>query len=732
MKHKFLEKLGVKITAAFLLIFISIAFIGSLYESSQFSLLNNNQVSLVILEIIGVFFLGIVLKLLYQFILNLPQKYELLFSLLCFFFIAIIQLFVIKYLEIRPIEDLNKVTNMAIDLANQKKFLDHNTYFSMYTNNIPYAIYLSKYLSLCIKLGIRNYTLAGSLLGVFSIDISILITSLILKELKNRKTAVFFIGFQVLNPIIYLWGTFFYTTIVVIPFMMLGIYLIILLKKESKPLYFYIELALLTCVLYIGTQIRATTSFVLIGALVVFLLKLPNFKFHNMFSLPNLKKLLSSIVIITLCLFLINFSYNKMLKNCMEADYSQTSFPATHWIMMGLNGNGSFNWLDEQATLSYATHEEKVQYNKEEIIRRLHDLKATGLGKLMIEKLTYTWSDGSHDYPVIMRACHNYTKIHTYILGEKRDFFLLYCQIFNIMLFLLIIIKAVSLLTTHQKTHSLLLYIILLGGILFHLIWESNPKYSLNFIMLLLYMDSDVIDDLFSSKRVSNYYEKAISVFGIGFMVLTLIMSFTLYPRFTKDTATYNNLIQGQLVSNKNYITGIDNKQSFYQSFHTNRPFNNFKIQTFNDSSYLDANYQAEILDDASNVLYSSNFSPKSKHQIEEIEFNFPTIVPSNTSTYYIKISSKSVKPDHTINFCMSYKEGYDVFPHGELFINEEQINGDLTFSVYDKTKASFTTKFYYFIVIGSILLLEFIIYYCNRKQSISIKNKTDKSTSTL
>lgn len=712
MKYNTIEQLATKLLAICLFIFISIALVGSLFDIPHLVLLGDNTLLILVIEITGVLFLVSFLRILYTFVANLPQKYELILCIFSMLLVTIIQFLVIKYFEIRPIEDLNKVTNMAIDLVNGMKFTNAETYFSMYTNNIAFTLYLSKYFKFMIGLGFRNYTMAGSLLGIVALNLSLVITSLILKKIKGRKSAVFFLVFNIFNPLIYLWETFFYTTIIAIPFMMSAIYIIVLLQRENRLIYFSIKAALLASVLYIGTQIRATTSFVFLGAIVFFILKCIAHKPNRAQLLTLCKKLLYGTVVAALCLLLIHSGYEKMYQQSMEADYSQTSFPFTHWIMMGLRDNGSFNWLDEEATSMQLTKTDKISYNLEEIRNRINNLGPLGITKVIVNKIIYTWADGSHDYPVIMRASHNYTNLHKYILGEKRDLIILYFQIFNIAVLLFLLINTVCLFKRKALSFDLLIYIILFGGFLFHILWEANPKYSLNFIMLVLLISNDSLVEFFHSESLSHNFHKFVQNFGVVFVLLGMVISLILYPRFTKDTFVYNDLVQGQLVSNKNAINDMEQGAYFTQSYHTKRPFNNISIQAYNGSNSFDAKYLAELLDDNQNTLFQTTFSPTAQNRVEIIDFDFDTIAPEKPRTFYIRISSDNVKPEQKIAFRMSLKPGYDVFPHGNLVINDQEVDGDLAFSVNDKVMDSYTNPFFYLCIVGFILFTELFIWF--------------------
>lgn len=720
MKQHIIEKISIKLIAVLLLILVSIALVGSLLKIPQLVFLEDYTILVIIIEFIGALFFLSFLKMLHHAVMKVPPKFDLFIGMLCLLFIALAQFSIFKVFEIRPIEDLDKVTNMAIDLVNGKTFNIKNTYFSMYTNNIPFTLYLSKYFKLMIGLGFRNYTMAGSLLGALSIDIGLLLSGLILNKLKGRKAAVFFLVVNVFNPLVYFWGSFFYTTIIAIPFMMFGIYLVFLMQEEKRTIPFCIMMALFCSVLYIGTQIRATTSFVLIGALFVSFIRSIKAQKSGLNIFKFLKKLAFGTFLSILSLFLIHSGYQKMYDKAMEADYSETAFPYTHWLMMGLQGNGSYSWPDELATMSKPLRKDKIRLNEKEIKKRVHELGAVGLMELMVKKVAYTWSDGSHDYPVIMRACHNYTSLHKYVLGEKRDFIILYCQIFNITLLLLLLGQTISILKNGTNDSGILIYIVLLGGFLFHLLWEANPKYSLNFIMLILIIANGGLNDYCNSKQISYHFNRFVQNFGILFVALSIIVTFLLFPHFTEDKIAYDDPVQGQIVTNHDYMYDIRDGDSFTQSFHTKRPFNDITIYMNNVSTTYNATYLAELLDDENNVLYTKSFSPSSQNRIEPVELQFDTIYPKKSRTYYIKISSDGVSKTDAVAFGMSNKPGYDVFPNGTLTINENSIDGDLAFLVTEKVSATYTSALFYLLVMGSILFLEVMIclYYKQIPQS--------------
>lgn len=106
----------------------------------------------------------------------------------------------------------------------------------------------------------------------------------------------------------------------------------------------------------------------------------------------------------------------------------QPGIPYTHWVMMGLHGNGGYYDPDYEATLAYPTYAARAAFNRQEIARRLREMGLGGFLDHCAAKLAYIISDGTCYAPTKLDrgpACPNV--LHGFIVpGAPYSGFLYY------------------------------------------------------------------------------------------------------------------------------------------------------------------------------------------------------------------------------------------------------------------------------------------------------------------
>lgn len=149
-------------------------------------------------------------------------------------------------------------------------------YFARYTNNYPLTILTYWFLKLLQGVGVPEscFMLAVQLVNVVCILVSVVLGYLILKELKGRTEAVFFLGICVLCPLSYVWAGYFYTANCSMPFLMGILYLGIRIQKTLDAFHrrTVVHSALTTASNY--RKGRLTLLFALLGVVTVFGFKL--------------------------------------------------------------------------------------------------------------------------------------------------------------------------------------------------------------------------------------------------------------------------------------------------------------------------------------------------------------------------------------------------------------------------------------------------------------------------
>ena len=161
--------------------------------------------------------------------------------------------------------------------------------------------------------------------------------------------------------------------------------------------------------------------------------------------------------------------------------------PKTHWIMMGLAGNGGYNNEDYVLTFSAPDGETRKALIRDEIAARLKEMGPAGLVRHALDKIGYTWGEGTYYLP--HKLAMGPTQPHSFwaeIFFEGRAHFSLFLRYANgLMLCMLLYLLAGAL----QKQSRDVLFAARLsvcGLFFFLLIWEARSRYLVNYVPVLL------------------------------------------------------------------------------------------------------------------------------------------------------------------------------------------------------------------------------------------------------
>lgn len=168
--------------------------------------------------------------------------------------------------------------------------------------------------------------------------------------------------------------------------------------------------------------------------------------------------------------------------------YESENIPYTHWVMMGLHGNGGYWDPDYQLTLQYDTYEERVAFNVKEIGRRIAEMGPAGFAAHCLNKLSYILSDGTNYAPVKLNQNPvTPNRLHEWVVpGAQYVGRLCYAadawQLCMLALCAWGTVKAV-----HRRDCSLtVVRVAVFGLLLFLLLWEARSRYIVNFLPLFL------------------------------------------------------------------------------------------------------------------------------------------------------------------------------------------------------------------------------------------------------
>lgn len=168
-------------------------------------------------------------------------------------------------------------------------------------------------------------------------------------------------------------------------------------------------------------------------------------------------------------------------------DYDQPPLPLTHWVMMGLQGDGGYNDDDFQLTIQYDTYAERQAFVRAEIARRLQAMGPAGLAEHCARKMSYIISDGTCYAPSKLdRSVHTPNLLHQFIVPNAPYAGFLYYLADGAQLCLLALCAAGAWRAARRADALTAARVAVFGLLLFLLVWEARSRYLVQFLPLLL------------------------------------------------------------------------------------------------------------------------------------------------------------------------------------------------------------------------------------------------------
>lgn len=280
---------------------------------------------------------------------------------------------------------------------------EHNLYFSHYTNNLflAFVFRIIAKLYFIIYGNHNNIWHALSVLNVIAIDFSIIILFLIGKKVFHLKLAYAAYAFSLLLFGFFPWIIVPYSDTLAMPFTVLLLWLVLLLKDASKIGYKVLLSILIGSVAFIGYLVKPTVIIILIAALLILLI-----------STVCKWKRLGIHISCFLIIFAIFAIGNNLWKNYIYQQQDIYSLnediqvPLTHFFMMGMREMvmgtaenhtifyGAYNEEDVIATFACESTEEMTEMHLRVIKERLQEYGPFGYLKFLINKARWITSEG--------------------------------------------------------------------------------------------------------------------------------------------------------------------------------------------------------------------------------------------------------------------------------------------------------------------------------------------------
>lgn len=670
-----------KIMLIFIIFCFSVSLIGAVFFYVNRS---NDYLNPLVLIIGSIIYLLLLIKL-YKFIIKQSDKNKKIIVI-----VLLILQFLLLFLSSQIISSVPKVDLIHIlteinNLNENHRILNYN-YFSVYPNNRFLVILLY-----AIQIITINSHIIFGMFSSLCITVMSLFTYKTVNKVFNINKAILSLFICVLSPIFYLYVSYYYTDILLLPLASILIYLIVKNEKDTNKKSNIINGILIGIVSVIAYKIRAVGIFILIAYIIyLFITK----------KLIYIVKKIIPIFISLLVTFLLLNGLDKAFFTHIDED---KAFPMTHWVMMGVNveKHGYYNHDDYKLTYS-KPKDEKISTNIEVIKQRLNKAGIFGISKLMVSKLVTVWGKGDYSYQKYLDLVEDYNISYRYIMEDKNIVINYLLQFSKIVILILSILSLIKLYKTQKIS---VIAIALFGAIIFYLIWEVCPRYGLSFLPWLILLSSYSYDSLNINLNKFKFYKYSKYIL----IVSTLILFIVGFNKYTSSSLKEN--LVSKSTSNKTRLISLNKDTTIIQGLKLNSKFNEIKIQ-FKKNDNNNSIYKLELLDDKENTIYKLEFSESDikdkKYTTFKLDKNY------KKGNYYIKLTTNS---DSNIEAYISYKKQYDYYKQGILEVNGKEEEGDLMFEVLNKENRGIFTYFEYISIFILTIVVEYIVMFRKKEE---------------
>ena len=449
--------------------------------------------------------------------------------------------------------------------------------------------------------------------------------------------------------------------------------------------------ALLGVVTVFGFKLRATAAIALIALCIDGALKLWRRRAEGLAGLFSeaLRTLAVPCIAFLATAGLSLGLFSSAVNTYVNFDYKNTGFPAVHWVMMSARWDGSFDQNDENYTVSFETKEEKTAADLAILKERIKEAGPLGLVTLSGRKLLNTWVDGTDSYQA-EDSYASYGKVYDYLIGNKSGLLLIYTQAFRALEMLVIGLGAANALVRlrrkKKRPQFFLVQLTLLGGMAFHLLWETNPLYSIGFTYLCLMLLADGVAEFTEALPDYTISDRFWITPAAGTVLLALLLVLAKKELVDTPIEAYDYALdQYQYAGGYDgYVTSYD--QNYVQTFTTDKPFNRISIRVINPlDDYNQSAFCVRLTDENGTVVYENDrFLSGLVTKTALYEFQLDDIVPNGETAYTLEIWPGYIEGENSLEF-LSYTTGnWDLYRDGQLSVSGETVeNGDLAFAVY-------------------------------------------------
>ena len=560
----------------------------------------------------------------------------------------------------------------------------HAEYYGYYSNNYFLTIVLSKYMKLMLALGIADMYKPLHFLGTASVLITTLFLYLTGVRVAGMKGGAGVLAFCVGNPLYYLMSFWLYSNTCSLPFTAGVVYFAVRLFYEKNRTDRIVSSVLLAVCAVVGYFIRATAVIPLIAFILCYGVEVTAGK-------RNIRQAAQNLAVLALVGTVLAYGMNTWNQSYFS-QISDQNIPVTHWIMMASHGNGKYNKEDLNYTTSFETKEEKKEATLEKIKENYGSYTPGELKEFLHKKLLTSWcfADGG-DLRSRISQDRKYTRVYTWLVGDKAEVFRMYCYAFRLACLGLVMAGFWSLIRKKEMSVYPVFYTVsLFGGICFYSFWEVKNTYGMPFVMFLLLLGAygtqcivpEKVDIEYLDSRFSFGWKKAVLlIMVVSISVLSVNQMHHAKSRYRDWTVRCTSRMTRE---NIGYTDQLNVEQTFYASKPFNRIGVEMKYKTENPTP--DDTVTMILLDDEQQEVYRERIPADQIKDDKMFYLKMPLVVPEKKDTMYTLViwNEKPLKGKMTMNRrAECYLGGYE----GTLISDGKPITGRLYLRVLYREK---------------------------------------------
>lgn len=557
------------------------------------------------------------------------------------------------------------------------------------------------------------------------------------------------------HPFTYLWCVFYYTTIQCLPFMS-GVLLLVMIAPLCRRGWQKMLLgAVLGIWCFVGGKLRPTVLIALMAWVITWIVRKADWLYRQRklrkpdgtirsgytHRLDKGERPYAPVVGIIgavagfcaayLCMAQLYAAFDSRMVTIETDAYER---PMLFWVAMSAKGDGTWDGNDAEYLAQFQTKEEKTKQAVALLKERLASMGAGEMLALVNNKLRVTWAEGNDDAISENAGSLSYGILYDVTLGDFSGIFLFYCQIFRIFLFACVLLGVVFGVGRESFEDTDYMRLAVLGGILFHIVWEAKRLYSIPFMPFLLVL---MIDGIF---RTCGFFEASVkeerktkgkhmlTSLLLAAAVLTTLFACSMCGRLTQTQAQTRRYAASQWMERCDIKRGLYMGESVRQEFMADRPFDTIGVQVRNYSWYYgkdnESQYRMTVTDSEDNVLREEIIYGKDFEDYEFCDTSFEPIVPERDGELY-RFTIETIYADD-ISYLVFYKkasDSIDPYPWGGYVENGVSMpQADMTFVVYESGMHPFLDRTDFWFFISSMIFLQFFfILLLTKKEKVPI-----------